>query len=368
MRPLLLDNDLDALLVSDPVNRRYLSGFTGSSGWLIVSARRAILATDFRYVEQATREAPDFELLRTTRNLRDWLSALLSELGSRRLGFNPNSVTCAAHDALVGAIQNTHPETKLLPAAGLVEQLRSLKEPQELARITNAAHMVDAAFEHVADLIQPGMTECEAAWELERCLRELGSETIPFEIIVASGPNSALPHARPTQRVIQPGEPVLIDMGARVEGYCSDFSRTVCCGTPDKTFRKLYGIVFQAQVAAIRGVRADSQASDVDRIARDIIDKAGYGDAFGHSLGHGLGLAPHESPTIGPSSADSLIDGMVFTVEPGIYLPGWGGVRIEDTVVLQQGEAEVLTTSRKDAASASLPNAGPSQGRRDPHI
>jgi Xaa-Pro aminopeptidase len=191
------------------------------------------------------------------------------------------------------------------------------------------------------------MTEKEVAWEIEKNLRQKGSEGVPFEIIVASGPNSALPHARPTDKTICPGEPVVIDMGARINGYCSDLSRTLFLGRANETFQEIYNIVLQAQTAAIEGTKSEMLASQADQLARSVIQQAGYGDAFGHGLGHGVGLAVHESPRLGLSSSDSLVDGMVFTIEPGIYLAGQGGVRIEDMVVLENGKARVLTKATK---------------------
>jgi Xaa-Pro aminopeptidase len=230
----------------------------------------------------------------------------------------------------------------------MVEHLRSIKEPEELGLITKAVELSDAAFEQAKMIIRPGITEKDAAWEIEKFLRQEGSEGMPFEIIVASGSNSALPHARPTGKIIRPGEPVLIDMGARISGYCSDFSRTLFLGEADKSLQEIYNIVFKAQTIATEGVRSGMDASQADKLARSVIEQAGYGEAFGHSLGHGVGLATHELPTLGPSSSDSLADGMVFTLEPGIYLPGQGGVRIEDMVVLENGKAKVLTQAKKD--------------------
>jgi Xaa-Pro aminopeptidase len=192
------------------------------------------------------------------------------------------------------------------------------------------------------------MREKEIAWEIEKILRQEGSEGIAFEIIVASGPNSALPHARPTERMIRSGEPLLIDMGARISGYCSDLSRTLFLGKADRPFREIYDIVFKAQATAIEEVESGMDASQADRLARSVIEQAGHGDEFGHGLGHGVGLAVHEFPRLGLGSSDLLADGMVFTIEPGIYLVGQGGVRIEDMVVLENGKARVLTRASKD--------------------
>ena len=339
----------DALLVSQPENRRYLSGFTGSSGWLLVSQQKAILATDFRYVEQAKGESPDFEIVQTKGELHDWLPGLISDSGWNRLGFEANCISYDSHHKLTEAIETKHVDLELIPTTGLVEELRAIKEPGELDFITRAVALADAALEQAKAIIRPGITEKEAAWEIEKLLRQEGSEGIAFEIIVASGPNSALPHARPTERTIQSGEPVLIDMGARFNGYCSDLSRTLFFGQADNTLRRIYDIVLRAQTAAIEGVEAGMDAAQADRLARRTIEQAGYGDAFGHGLGHGVGLAVHESPRLGFSSSDSLLDGMVFTIEPGIYLVGQGGIRIEDMAVLENGKARVLTGARKDS-------------------
>jgi len=349
LRTSIAEKELDAILLSQPENRRYLSGFIGSSGWLLISGQNAILATDFRYVAQAKGELPDFEIIRTKGELCDWLPGLVSDLGWQKLGFEANFISYEGHHKLSEVMKTKQVNIELVPTTGIVEQLRSIKEPEELGFITKAVELVDAAFEQAKAIIRPGMTEKEAAWEIEKILRQEGSEGIPFEIIVASGPNSALPHARPTEKTICSGEPVLIDMGARINGYCSDFTRTLFLGKADKMFREIYNIVLKAQTTAIEGIESGMDTSQADRLARSIIEQAGYGDVFGHGLGHGVGLAVHEFPMLGPSSSDLLADGMVFTIEPGIYLAGQGGVRIEDMVVLENGKAIVLTKARKNS-------------------
>ena len=349
LRTSIAEKGLDALLLSQPENLRYLAGFTGSSGWLLISGQNAILATDFRYVEQAKGESPDFEIIRIKQELRDWLPSLVSDLGWHKLGFEANFISYNSYHKLSEAIKTKQVSLELVPTTGIIEQLRSIKEPEELRSITKAVELADAAFEQAKALIHPGITEKEVAWEIEKILRQEGSEGMPFEIIVASGPNSALPHVRPTEKTIRSGEPVLIDMGARIGGYCSDFSRTLFLGKADKTFQEIYNIVLKAQATAMEGIESGMDASQADRLARSVVAQAGYGDAFGHGLGHGVGLAVHEFPTLGPSSSDSLADGMVFTIEPGIYLVGQGGVRIEDIVVLENGKARVLTRAEKDS-------------------
>ncbi|OGN96729.1 MAG: hypothetical protein A2Z77_01405 [Chloroflexi bacterium RBG_13_51_36] len=346
LRKSIAEKELDALLISQPENLRYLSGFTGS-GWLLISKQNTILAVDFLYEEQAKIESPGFEIIRIKQELHGWLPGLVSDLGWHKLGFEANLVSYDSHNRLSAAITARQINLELVPAAGIVEQLRSIKGPEELVLITKAARLADAAFEQANKMIRPGVTEKEIAWEIETILRQKGSEGVPFEIIVASGPNAALPHARPTEKAIRSGEPVLIDMGARIDGYCSDLSRTLFLGRANKTFQEIYDVVLKAQASAIEGTTSEMTASQADRLARTVIDQAGYGDAFGHGLGHGVGLAVHEFPRLGLSSSDSLADGMVFTLEPGIYLAGQGGVRIEDMAVLENGRLRVLSKAEK---------------------
>jgi len=347
LQPLLAEKGLDALLVSLPENYRYLSGFTGSSGWLLISYSQAILATDSRYSEQARQETHDFEIVQIKQALASWLPGMASSLGWHKLGFEADHVCYSDYHKLCETIKAIKVNLELIPTTGLVEHLRSIKEPAELGLIIKAAELTDAAFAHIKSTTRAGVTEKETAWEIEKFFRLNGSEGVPFEIIVASGPDSALPHARPTERAIKPGEPVLIDMGARIGGYCSDFSRALCLGKADKTLQEIYNIVLEAQLTAIDRIEPGMAACEADKLARDVIERAGYGSNFGHSLGHGVGLAIHELPTLSPTSPDLLEDDMVFTIEPGIYVAGYGGVRIEDTVTLEKGKIKVLTKSAK---------------------
>ena len=332
-------------MISQPENRYYLSGFDGSAGLLLITPARAVLATDFRYLEQAKRQAPDCEIFQITGDVTDWFPELVGGLDIKMLGFEADHVSFARHQRLASALAGLRVE--LEPVSELVESQRAVKEPEEIELITRAVAISDAAMEHITATIRPGMTENEVAWELEKFLHEKGSQSVPFAIIVASGENAALPHARPSDRAIRRGEPVVIDVGARVAGYSSDLSRTICPGNPDGVFRKVYGVVLEAQLAAIAGIGSGMTGKQADALARDVIERAGYGAAFGHSLGHGLGLAPHEKPNLGPNSSDILADGMVFTIEPGAYLASWGGVRIEDTVVMENGRIRVLSQAPK---------------------
>jgi len=265
----------------------------------------------------------------------------------RKLGFETEHVTFAQYRRLTDILSQMPSKLKLVPVDGLVESLRAVKEPGEIELITKAVEISDSAFEYIKDRIHIGMSEREVAWEIEKFMREQGSQAVPFDIIVASGRNSALPHARPSQRAIHSGEPVMIDIGARYEAYSSDLSRTICLGSPDANFNKVYDTVLGAQLAAMAAFQEGMNGGQVDHLARTVIEEAGYGKAFGHGLGHGIGLAPHELPCLNPSSADQLADGMVFTIEPGIYLAGWGGVRIEDTMVMEGGKIRVLSQAPK---------------------
>ena len=347
LRQRLAERELDALLISQAENRRYLSGFTGSAGFLLVTAEDAILATDFRYVEQAETQAPDFKVSQTKGEFTQWLLPMVSDLGARMLGFESNDLSFATYRQLVEAASMN--DIQLIPTEGMVESLRPIKEDKELELITRAARLADAAIEHIISKVSPGMKERDVAWQIERFLRENGSEGIPFDVIVASGPNSALPHAEPTERILSPGEPIVIDLGARLGGYCSDMTRTICLGSPDETFSKIYDLVLGAQLTAIATIGVGMNSEMADKMGRVVIEQGGYGDAFGHGLGHGVGLAVHEEPYLGPRASTVLADGMVFTIEPGIYVKGWGGVRIEDTVTLGKEGVKVLTRAEKIA-------------------
>jgi Xaa-Pro aminopeptidase len=341
--------ELDVLIVSQPDNRYYISGFTGSAGWLIISNNDAYLAIDFRYVEQAKKESPGFTVVLVKGNILDWLPRFISELGSKKTGFEADQVSFATYQRLLKLINHDGLHIELIPTDGLVESLRAIKEPDEQDFITKAVQLADAAFEHAGTMLHLGVKEKEISWALEKFIREEGSQAVPFDIIVASGPNAALPHARPSEKVILENEPVVIDLGARVNGYCSDLTRTFIIGDKDKTFSKIYDIVLGAQLTALSNIVAGMTGDQADRLARTVIEQANYGDAFGHSLGHGVGLETHEAPRLGPNSSDILTDGMVFTIEPGIYIDGWGGIRIEDTVVMDNGKVKSLTRADKKA-------------------
>jgi Xaa-Pro aminopeptidase len=344
----LPEREVDAILVSGAENRRYLSGFSGSAGYLFITDERAHLATDFRYTEQATAQAAHFNV-EQVRVGWDWLLAQLKESGAKRLGFESQAMTVATYNSLIKAIggESELSSVELVPFADLTDDQRSFKDSDELVLLQRAIDASDLAMEQVCPTIAEGMTEREVAWRMEMAMRDAGADGISFDTIVAAGPNGAMAHHMPTDYVIQHGQPIVIDMGAKVGGYCSDITRTVLVGEPDEMFHKIYNIVLDAQLTAIRDVKIGMNGEEADKLARDVIADAGYGDNFGHSLGHGVGLAVHEIPRVSPRSTDPLDANSVFTVEPGIYLSGWGGVRIEDIVILGRGGATPLSKASK---------------------
>lgn len=345
LRQKMAEQNLPALLITQPLNRIYMSGFGGSAGSLFITAKRAVLLADFRYVERATQEAPDFEVVRANPNaFMELLSGLLSESGSDRLGFESAHVTHAEYAAWVEKM----PASSLVPTKGIVEGLRMVKSADELTAIREAVRIADGAYHHLKRTIRPGMTEKQIAWDLEVWMRKHGADGIAFPFIVASGPNGAMPHALASDREIQEGESVTVDMGATVRGYNSDITRTFCLGHADAQFNKIYDIVLEAQLATERALKPGMSGKESDAVARGVIAAAGHGERFGHGLGHGVGLAVHEGPGMGAMSTDVLAPGHVGTVEPGIYIPGWGGVRIEDMVLITENGAEVLTRATKD--------------------
>ena len=347
LRVVLQEKRLNAIFVSTPENRRYLSGFSGSAGYLLITPRDAILATDFRYVEQAGRQAPDFRVHRIGSG-GQWFADLIREAAVRRVGFESEDVSVATHRRLRQALKDA-PSTNvtLVATVGIVEELRSRKDQDEMALLQRAIDISDQAFNIVTANIKAGETEIAVGRRLEAAMRELGAEGPSFDTIVGSGPNGALPHYLAGDRPIQEGEPVVIDMGAKYKGYCSDLTRTIILGTPDETFRRVYDVVLGAQLTAMATVQIGMTGSQTDGLARKVIEEAGYGDNFGHGLGHGVGLAVHEYPRVGPMGSDILESGMMFTIEPGIYISGWGGVRIEDVVILENSGARTLSKARK---------------------
>jgi Xaa-Pro aminopeptidase len=347
VRELLAAHKIDALLVSGLESRRYLSGFPADDpGWgvLLITAKASELITDFRYQVWAQQEVQDFEVVIYKVDLAETLAARLKDLKVQRLGFEATQVSYWKYQHFTHKAADVGLKISWQPTEGLVEGLRQRKSEAELAVIRRALALTETVMRQVAAELAPGLTERQVAWEIEKRLREGGAEGLAFPPIVAAGPNSARPHHQPGDYVIQAGEPIIIDMGARVGGYCADMTRTFCIGPPDEHFQKIYTLVRRAQAKAEAGLKAGMDSLAGDALAREVIAAGGYGEAFGHSLGHGVGLAVHESPALSPSEArkTELPQGCVVTVEPGIYLTGWGGVRLEDMVVLHAEGAEVL--------------------------
>ncbi|MBI2831658.1 MAG: aminopeptidase P family protein [Chloroflexi bacterium] len=347
LRQRMAEKELNGIFISHPENRRYLSLFDGSAGYLFITQQKAILATDFRYIEQAEKQASGYEIFRVTGQMPEWFPKLLGDFNLNILGFESGEVTFALYRQLTEILSKIESKLKLVPTDGIVETLRAVKEPEEIEMITQAARLSDAAADYISGEIREGMTEIELAWELEKFMRERGSQAMPFEIIIASGPNGAMAHHKPSEYAIKAGEPVILDLGARCGGYTSDLTRTVWLGAPDDKLKKVYDIVLGAQLTALAVIQEGMTGAEADNLARTVIQEAGYAEAFGHGLGHGVGLATHELPRVGAGSPDKLENGMVFTIEPGIYLSGWGGVRIEDMVVMENGKARAISGARK---------------------
>jgi Xaa-Pro aminopeptidase len=347
IRELLPAHEVDALLVSGPENRRYLSGFTANDpswGMVLITAKAAFLLTDFRYQAWARQEAQECEVCIHTIDLADTLGEHLKALKVRRLGFEAVHFSFWQYQRLTQAVADAGVAVTWQPLEGLVEGLRQRKTGAELAIMRRALTLTETVMRQVAETLASGQTERQVAWEIEKRLREGGAEGLAFEPIVAAGPNSARPHHHPGEYPLANGEPIIIDMGAKIDGYCADMTRTFIIGPADEQFRKIYSLVRRAQARAEAGLKAGMDSLAGDALAREVIAAAGFGEAFGHSLGHGVGLAVHETPNLTPSEArrGPLPAGSVVTVEPGIYLTGWGGVRLEDMVLLHPEGAEVM--------------------------
>ena len=360
LRAALRDQQLDALLVTNPENRRYLSGFTGhdsgadSAGTLLVTPESMTLITDGRYIEQAEHECPGVTLVRRAGRFAPLAAATILATGAGRVGFEATHVTVATRDDLADALREKAGEQsapELIATRALVEPLRAVKDPDELAAIERAVAITDDTFTHISAYLRAGLTERQVAQEIERYMIEQGAEGLAFESIVASGPNAALPHAVPSTRTIEMGEPITIDMGARYGGYCADMTRTVCLGVPGDEAQRTYDLVLRAQETCEAGIRPGMTGRQADALARDTFRAAGRAEQYLHGTGHGVGLEIHEDPRLGEQGEDSIIEtGMVITVEPGLYVPGWGGVRIEDTALVTEDGIRVLTRSPKHFA------------------
>jgi Xaa-Pro aminopeptidase len=342
---------LDALLLTDLSNIRYITGFTGSSAIALVTQRETVLLTDFRYATQVKSEVGDLARVAIEpQSLWAGVWRLLPQLGAIEvIGFESAHLLHRDFERLLSA----GARWMWRPTTDLVESLRERKDPGEVARITEAAAVAGRALERTIERVRIGMTELQVAGVLEQALRDEGSEGFPFPTIVASGPRAALPHAHTSARATEQGDFLLLDFGAVVEGYCSDITRTFMLGRADEEQRIVYNVVREANERASHAVRAGMRGRDADAIARDYIEERGYGAEFGHSLGHGIGLEVHEAPRLARTAEAALPQGAVVTIEPGIYREGWGGVRIEDDVVLGPEGPRLLTTVARDLVEIS---------------
>lgn len=333
----------DALLVLGLTNIRYLTGFSGSDGALLLGRDGQWLLCDSRYTTQGALEAPHCGILEY-KVKSDGIAALVAGQGWGRLAFDAEQVTVAMHGKLAAAMEGV----ELLPLSGELDELRLLKSAAELEAIEQSCIIASTALEKLLPMIRPGVDERTLALELEILMKHGGAEEKAFDFIVASGERGALPHGRPSGKKVAPGELVTIDFGARLNGYHSDETVTVAVASADDRQREIYSVVKEAHDLAVAAIRPGVGCREVDAIARDFISSRGYGDYFGHGLGHGVGLEIHEKPTLSPRGEQSLAQGMIVTVEPGIYIPGWGGVRIEDTVAVTADGCRLLTKVPKE--------------------
>lgn len=338
LRKVLGENDLDAILITSPYNRRYVTNFTGTAGVAIVSKEDARFVTDFRYIEQANEQAANFKIVEHKQPIHQELNEQLKELNVNKLGFEKDHVTFSMYELYEKSM-----DVELVPVSGLVEELRLIKTTEELDVLKQAAKIAEDAFVHIQSYLKPGAKEIDISNELEFYMRKLGADSSSFETIVASGYRGALPHGVASDKKIQSGELVTLDFGAYYKGYCSDITRTVAVGELNDELTSIYNIVQEAQKAGVEGLKPGITGKEADALTRDYITEKGYGEYFGHSTGHGVGLEVHEGPGLSFRSEKKLEPGMVVTVEPGIYVPNVGGCRIEDDIVITETGYERLT-------------------------
>lgn len=334
----------DGALITKRENYMYLSGFSGTSANLVITSKKAYLLTDFRYAEQSAVQAPLFEIVEHKPDIKDTILEILDSEGIKKLGFEDKSLTYSEYKSFSGKFRDIEMEG----IGSVVENLRSIKDQYEIETITKAVEIADGAFTHVLGIIKPGITELDVAAELEYKMKKLGASGASFETIVASGLRSSMPHGVASEKKLEIGDTITMDFGALYNHYCSDITRTVFLGQPDKKVVDIYNIVLEAQLSSVRGAIQGKTGREVDKIARDIIYGKGFEGKFGHGLGHGLGLEIHENPRLSPSGDKILKNNMAVTVEPGIYVEGLGGVRIEDTIIIRDDNPLVLTRSQKD--------------------
>ncbi|MER2000028.1 MAG: Xaa-Pro peptidase family protein [Lysinibacillus sp.] len=342
LREALKEQQIDALLITSDYNRRYMTGFTGSSGVAIISADAAVFITDFRYTEQANKQVQGFDIVQHSGLIHQEVAEQVKKLGVETIGFEQDTMTYATYELYKQVIS-----AKFVPVSGLIEKIRLIKTPEEINIIKVACEIADKAFSHILTYMKPGITELDVSNELEFFMRKQGATSSSFDIIVASGLRSALPHGVATNKVIEQGDFVTLDFGAYYNGYISDITRTVAVGEPNAKLVDMYNTVLESQLLALEKVGPGMTGREADAVARDYLASKGYAEAFGHSLGHGIGLEVHENPGLSMRSSTVLQPNMVVTIEPGVYIPGVGGVRIEDDIVITETGNEILTHSSK---------------------
>ncbi|NSL50374.1 M24 family metallopeptidase [Calidifontibacillus erzurumensis] len=343
VRDKFVEKDIDGFLITNSKNRRYMTGFTGTAGVVLISSKNAIFITDFRYIDQAKNQVKYYDIVQHQGPIHEEVARLVKELGIQKLGFEQDEMTYGTYKIYEKLIS-----AQLVPISGMIESLRQIKSDEELQILKEACSIADDAFTHILKYIKSGVTELDIANELEFFMRKKGATSSSFDIIVASGWRSALPHGVASNKVLKDGELVTLDFGAYYKGYCSDLTRTVAIGEISDQLKTIYNIVLEAQLRGLHGIKAGISGKQADAFTRDCITEKGYGDYFGHSTGHGIGLDIHEGPILSMKSEMKLQPGMVVTVEPGIYLPGVGGVRIEDDIVITEEGNIVLTHSPKE--------------------
>jgi Xaa-Pro aminopeptidase len=334
---------VNALLITNGRNRRYLTGFTGSAGVAVITKTEAALFVDFRYVEQANSQVEDFSVIQICETVYEEISKMLDRLGVTHLGFEAEDVTYQIFSQYKEKVK-----AEMVPLSGVIEMLRMIKNKEEIEKIKTAAKIADSAFTRILDFIRPGVTELEVANELEFYMRKLGATSSAYDIIVASGQRSALPHGVASTKLIETGDMVTLDFGAYYQGYRSDMTRTIAVGEPRAELKEIYNIVFEALSNALAAIKPGITGQEADAFTRDYITEKGYGEQYGHGSGHGIGLDIHEEPFMSPKCDIFLKPGMIVTVEPGIYIPALGGVRIEDDILITEYGNNILTKSPKE--------------------
>ncbi len=334
-----------AMLITSSANIYYLSGFSGSSGALIITEHEKLLCSDFRYKTQSAEQSPDWKFIELAGSLIQCIANILRDYDFVNIAFESDYINYSEYKILEenGLIE------LLTPVKNIVENIRVVKDADELTLISKAAKITDIAFNRVLEIIKPGLSEHEIAIEAEYTMLKAGASGVAFDIIIGAGGNGAKPHSNPGDYKLKYGDMVVIDMGAKYGGYCADMTRTVCVGNADDTLNEIYDVCYQAQTAALSSLRAGQRGCDVDKVARDVITMAGYGELFGHGLGHSVGIEIHENPRLSKACCDVIPSGTVITVEPGIYIPEKGGVRIEDLVVVNESGCKIITGAEKPA-------------------